>query len=162
MSEKEEMGSSQGLGEHLCANGSLPILTERRKKAWATRRAKYGPVGHAPDAYSRPATRPSVLVVVIDNIGGYCPVQAEGSVNGVPFYYRARGQRWAMGIGGDTVGNPDWFYEQPYGEQRFDAGWMGLDEARQFITDAAARWLSDGALGRQDGMAEAGPGMKTP
>ncbi len=79
----------------------------------------------------------NVGLVHIDQIGGNCPVQAEGTIDGEPFYFRARGQRWTIGIGGDTVMKPDWHYEQPYGEQQFDAGWMSVDEARAFIVGAA-------------------------
>ena len=30
-----------------------------------------------------------------------CPVQCAGTVNGQPFYFRARGERWTLGVGGD-------------------------------------------------------------
>ena len=48
----------------------------------------------------------------IDMLGGNCPVQAEGTIDGRPFYFRARGQSWSMGIGGDVVGDPDWYMKQ--------------------------------------------------
>jgi hypothetical protein len=34
---------------------------------------------------------------------GACPVEYEGTVDGVPFYFRARGQRWQFGAGGRSV-----------------------------------------------------------
>jgi hypothetical protein len=78
--------------------------------------------------------------VVITMIGGLCPVQAEGTINGSPFYFRARGQRWTIGIGGDVVMYPEWHYGEPYGTERFDAGYMPEGEARAFINRAAERY----------------------
>ena len=34
-------------------------------------------------------------VLMIDWCGGNCPVQAEGKINGKPFYFRARGECWS-------------------------------------------------------------------
>lgn len=74
----------------------------------------------------------------IDWLGGNCPVQAEGHVDGKPFYFRARGDHWALNIGGaDVVLNPDWRHEEDYGEWP-QAGWMTEDEARAFIAKAVA------------------------
>lgn len=74
--------------------------------------------------------------VVFDWIGGNCPVQAEGTVDGKPFYFRARGQRWRLGIGGKVVSDPDWGYGEYYGDEQFAAGWMSEEEARGFIAKA--------------------------
>lgn len=91
----------------------------------------------------------------IDTIYGQCPVQAEGTIDGAPFYFRARGERWRIEIGpGNTAlivaapashratveASPVWRYEQPYGDEPFAAGWMEHDEARAFIAEAANRW----------------------
>lgn len=87
------------------------------------------------------------LDLVIDRIGGACPVQAEGTVNGKPFYFRARGAAWRMNIGGDDsqlVLVPEWTYGEAYGNEAFAAGWMSEDEARAFIW-RAARLYVDGA-----------------
>lgn len=81
------------------------------------------------------------MTVEIDMIGGNCPVQAEGKINGEPFYFRARGERWSIGIGGDVVGEPDWYYEEDYPGGTFAAGWMTEAEARTFIDQAAERYL---------------------
>lgn len=75
--------------------------------------------------------------VVIHEIGGFCPVQATGLIHGQEFYFRARGQRWSIGIGGDTVMHPTWRYEEPYGDEPFAAGYMDEREARAFIRKAA-------------------------
>lgn len=90
--------------------------------------------------------------IVIEMIGGNCPVQAEGTVAGVEFYFRARGNRWSMGIGGaDVVGAPDWHYEEPYGGEPFAAGWMSTDDALAFIDKAAQLYLSRDAAIDDDG-----------
>lgn len=81
--------------------------------------------------------------MIIDMIGGNCPVQAEGHIGGQPFYFRARGTHWSIGIGGDVVGEPDWYHEEEYPGGPFAAGWMSETEARQFIRGAADRYLSE-------------------
>ncbi len=72
----------------------------------------------------------------IREIGGNCPVQAEGKIGGkTDFYFRARGSHWSMSISpshGDVVGKPEWYYEEDYGVWP-DAGWMEESEARAFI-----------------------------
>lgn len=79
--------------------------------------------------------------IVIDQIGGNCPVQAEGTVDGKEFYFRARGSRWSMSIGGsDSATDPEWYYEETYGSGPYDAGWMTVDEARDFIDQAVRRY----------------------
>lgn len=76
--------------------------------------------------------------IQIKYLGGYCPVQAEGTIDGKPFYFRARGEHWSIGIGGEPIGDPDWYYEQDYGDGAFDASWMEHSEALNFIKEAAA------------------------
>lgn len=74
--------------------------------------------------------------VVVDSIGGMCPVQAEGTIDGQPFYFRSRGAFWSMSIGGaDVVGEPDWYYDEPYGEW-LDAGYIEVEEALWFVDRA--------------------------
>jgi len=81
--------------------------------------------------------------LVIETIGGNCPFQAEGTIGGVPFYFRARGQHWSIGIGGDdAVGNPAWYREEPWGDGPFAAGWMDEGEARRIIERCAAEYLA--------------------
>lgn len=84
--------------------------------------------------------------VVIDMLGGQCPVQGKGTVNGVPFYFRARGEDWSFSVGDDPVdvscGFSEGFrYEEEYGEAPFAASWMPVEEARAFILSAAARYV---------------------
>lgn len=76
-------------------------------------------------------------------IGGNCPVQAEGTIAGKPFYFRARFDSWSMRIGGDPVGNPEWRYDEEYGDEPFAAGWMTEEEALAFIERAAEMYLAE-------------------
>jgi hypothetical protein len=74
----------------------------------------------------------------ITMLGGNCLVQAQGTVEGKLFYFRARWDSWRMNIGGpDVVAAPQWSYEESYGNSQYDAGWMSEDEARAFIQRAA-------------------------
>ena len=77
--------------------------------------------------------------IVIEFFGGNCPVQGEGTINGKPFYFRARGDSWSLGIGGDPVGNPEWEHREWYGTWP-DAGWMESEQAEAFLMAAAARF----------------------
>lgn len=78
--------------------------------------------------------------VVIDTIGGNCPVQAKGTIFGNLFYFRARGDHWSISIGGaDPVMHPEWYYEQDYGQWP-EAGGMTKDEVINFIHWSAARF----------------------
>ena len=77
--------------------------------------------------------------ITIGWLGGNCPVQAEGTIGGEPFYFRARYDRWTIAIGSDVFDKPGWFYEEEYP----NAGWMTEAEARAFIEDAAQRYFFD-------------------
>lgn len=80
--------------------------------------------------------------IKINYLGGNCPVQAEGTINGDAFYFRARGSHWSLGVGGgDPVGGPKWEHGESYGTWP-DAGWMSEDEARGFIEKGAALYVS--------------------
>jgi len=74
--------------------------------------------------------------IEIDWLGGNCPGQAEGRINGAPFYFRARGASWSLECG-------DFSYSEGYGVWP-DAGWMTEGEAREFIAKAAALCVSNG------------------
>lgn len=82
--------------------------------------------------------------IAIAWLGGNCPVQAEGTINGKEFYFRARGDEWSLRIGGtDVVSAPEWRYSEDYGDDPFAAGWMTEDEARGFIAKAAGLYVND-------------------
>ena len=83
--------------------------------------------------------------IVIDWIGGNCPVQAEGTIDGKSFYFRSRGEFWRLDIDGDTdAGEPEWSYGEPYGSWP-DAGWITEDEARAFIAKGAGLYVQEKA-----------------
>jgi len=83
----------------------------------------------------------------INTFGGNCPVQAEGFVDDKPFYFRARGEHWTMGIGGEPVANPEWFYREEYGDAEYVAGWMAQYEALGFIAKAIGLYAQRPELG---------------
>jgi len=66
------------------------------------------------------------------NIYGNCPVQADGLVLGLPFYFRARGNGWQLRIGGTNGVNGECFAEGRYGTE-YEAGWMPKPLARRLI-----------------------------
>jgi len=85
--------------------------------------------------------------LVITTLGGNCPVQAEGTVDGTPFYFRARWGSWSLAVGENCVGAAEsedgvWVREREYGDGRYDAGWMSVDEARAFLLEAAAAYVA--------------------
>ena len=83
--------------------------------------------------------------LTVDWIGGNCPVQAEGSIDGKRFYFRARGEHWQFHVSDEGDGRardwPDfmtcWVHEEPWGDGPYDAGWMPEDVARQMIAKGA-------------------------
>ena len=77
-----------------------------------------------------------------DYIGGNCPVQAEGTIGGYPFYFRARGERWYLEIYDHGESDP-WLYEEDYPHGQFSAGWMPQYEALHFIAKAFKLWATN-------------------
>ncbi len=89
----------------------------------------------------------------VEWLAGLCPVQAEGNVEGRPFYFRARGNRWSFTIAEDPVAahlgwEPAIFeVEGQYGEFP-DAGWMPEEIAYALIVLALGLMEEDSrALG---------------
>lgn len=89
----------------------------------------------------------------MESIYGNCPVQANGTIDGMPFYFRARGEAWSFSVAdtpdGDAVDGKGFYYEEDYmvGET-FSAGWMEESEALVFIEKAAKMYE---ARARPDG-----------
>ena len=90
------------------------------------------------------------MATEIDMIGGNCPVQAEGFIDGQPFYFRARGGSWSLSIGSDfedssdtgvhgldVIGKPKWFHEEDWGDGPYAAGWMPIEIAEEMIEKGA-------------------------
>ena len=81
----------------------------------------------------------------VQSIGGNCPVQAEGTIDGKLFYFRARWNDWSVSVyptDGDLL-NPDWFYERPYDGADAAAGWMSENEALSFIGEALSYYAKE-------------------
>lgn len=113
---------------------------------------------------------PPASGIDIEWLSGVCPVQAEGTIDGEPFYFRARGARWHIEIGGGNTArilaeedvakfnkSKDGSHETPtdarerverlpvwiYGEGYGDwpmAGYMEDEIARGFIAKGAQLW----------------------
>ena len=87
--------------------------------------------------------------IVIRELGGQCPVQGNGTIGGIEFYFRARGEWWTLGIGGDPVLEPDWYHEEQYSNfdktndphDMFAAGHMLYEEAAGFLFKAIRLYL---------------------
>lgn len=79
----------------------------------------------------------SPITIEIDFCGGNCPVQAEGRINGEPFYFRARGEHWSLSVGADPVGDPRAQYIERFSSDQFAAGWMDVTTAYGLILRAA-------------------------
>ncbi len=76
------------------------------------------------------------------------PVQAEGTVAGHRFYFRARYDRWSFGLTEDPAADPvdvesaaQGFYCEGEAGGPFAASWMPLDEAEALIRRCAREYL---------------------
>lgn len=108
---------------------------------------------------SKPDT--TVPEIVIDFLGGNCPVQGEGTINGKPFYFRARGESWSLGIGGaDPCGDAEWEHRAWFGQWP-DAGWMTTEEAEGFLRAAASRYAAGNSPGKLEDDPEAMARMRS-
>ncbi|MDO3432152.1 hypothetical protein QWJ46_05600 [Rhizobium sp. CBN3] len=76
---------------------------------------------------------------VLNWLGGNVPIQGEGTIDGKPFYFRARGAQWSLEI--DYVEEADrppmWWHVEEWGEWP-DAGYMPADVALEMIDKAVA------------------------
>jgi hypothetical protein len=88
--------------------------------------------------------------IEISSLGGSCPVQGEGMVNGRPFYFRARHDHWSFAIATDPETDPvlidspaqGFYVEEEYtllGKE--GAGYMPVEEARAIILRCAQLFL---------------------
>ena len=71
-----------------------------------------------------------------------CPVQYEGTISGVPFYFRARGNSWSIGVGEDPL-EVSMGYKKGWGTDGdyFNSGWMDHDEAEKLIKACAKEYV---------------------
>ena len=83
---------------------------------------------------------------------GAVPVEYGGKADKKEYYFRSRGQRWEMIIG-DTVDQcvealltdrpleiAEFYCAGHYGKDRFDAGYMPLDQAEEIIRRCVRLW----------------------
>lgn len=102
-------------------------------------------------------------VKIVHGPSGNCPVQAEGYINGHPFYFRARGAFWSLrvnrkkGVKYDfKFCDDDWYYSEEYkgenyeplkeGQQwQFSAGWAEKEECIEFINKIAKKFVKENA-----------------
>lgn len=99
-------------------------------------------------------------------ISGMCPVQGDGTIDGHPWYFRARGSRWEMVIAEDRDGDPldcyggtrgfpaapGWWMREPWGTG-FDAGYMTPDEAWECASKGFAAFRT-GTMNRIESAAQ--------
>ena len=84
------------------------------------------------------------------------PVQAEGTLDGHPFYFRARGDQWTFSLAEEPGCDPvcidsaesavgrGYFLAAQYGAPRsFAASYMPLPEARDLISECVRRYRAD-------------------
>jgi len=87
------------------------------------------------------------------DVGGACPVQGEGTVDGCEVYFRSRGEFWSLeitadhddpfAVGAGPGGKPGWFFEVGYGAWP-DAGWMSGKHSKQCFLSAVNAWRKAG------------------
>lgn len=77
---------------------------------------------------------------------GFCPVQAEGTVDGFPFYFRARHEALRIYIADSPMSIPldksSWHYSEKYGDNPHSAGYAQKVECIAFINKAAELWAN--------------------
>lgn len=93
-------------------------------------------------------------IIDITRIYGYCPVQADGFVNGLPFYFHARFDRWVFAIASapdvdpvqTAIGNaPGFRMQRKYRKRtrgKCDASFMSHAQARVLIESTARYYLN--------------------
>lgn len=90
--------------------------------------------------------------LVIDYISGLCPVQSEGTVCGIPYYFRSRHENWTFSVGSDPLMDDieslnfwvSGLYRNGDPEQ---AGYMPNEEALTIINECVNLYLKVKGLG---------------
>ncbi|NNC16362.1 hypothetical protein HRD49_07705 [Corallococcus exiguus] len=83
------------------------------------------------------------------DFGGSCPMQGDGEVDGLPFYFRARWDSWELDIaqpGCDPLDVDEaamargegWRHEEIWPGGPYDAGYMELDDVQRCMDRAVA------------------------
>lgn len=79
--------------------------------------------------------------VTVDTFGGACPVQGEGSIDGLFWYFRARGEHWQFHVAkdrGHLFKNDIFYCDIEWPDETFAAGWMHPDDAARCLALAVA------------------------
>ena len=92
-------------------------------------------------------------------IEGFCPVQGTGTVDGLNWYFRARGEAWSFEVWREAFGpygelpmvDPLWETYADYGEDDFDASWMPFSHAWRFIEESIEAFRQRETPPRSDG-----------
>jgi len=83
-------------------------------------------------------------IIFTQKPSGLCPVQAEGTINGHPFYFRSRHENWAVRVAdakdGDPISGPNWIHEEDYPGNEYSAGYASEKECIEFINKCAQLW----------------------
>lgn len=83
---------------------------------------------------------------------GFCPVQVEGTVNGHPFYFRARWDEWSFSISlnpdvdvvGMTSSEGGFYREEKYGMHRhYAASYMPDEDIETTIRQCAHEFITE-------------------
>ena len=77
------------------------------------------------------------------DIYGHCPVQGEGTINGMPFYFRARHGLWTMTIDNDPVEAAFRGAGREWAGVYENASWMDHAEARAIIEKCAKEYAGE-------------------
>lgn len=81
-------------------------------------------------------------------IGGTAPVQAEGTVNGFPFYFKSRGNAMRLYVASspfsDPFDNDSWTYAEDYKpEDDFAASYAPKEDCEAFLDRAFEKWVEE-------------------
>jgi len=87
------------------------------------------------------------VIVFTEEPNGCCPVQAEGTIDGFPFYFRSRWDGWSLCVadkmGGDPLFDASWMHEEEYpGGGECGAGYATKEECVEFISKCAKLWAA--------------------
>lgn len=85
------------------------------------------------------------VIVFTDEPNGCCPVQAEGTIDGFPFYFRSRWStsliRVALKRDADPLVNYAWAHKEEYPEGGVSGhGCASKEECVEFINKCAKLW----------------------
>ncbi|WP_085034938.1 hypothetical protein [Ensifer aridi] len=96
-----------------------------------------------------PETREKLVALQefqLDELAGYCPVQAEGLLDGQSWYFRARGAYWRFELGGNEnrTKSPTWWHEENWpSADGFAAGYLTDEEAISCILKAVNTYRTE-------------------